>query len=214
MACSCRKAFYKRSRWVLKLHVGQPVSYPAPGRRKRLYDMRPHDACFTSMTTIPNSPDRQPARFLDREELVAEVGRSDIKEVCTFATCGQTFRVLSTFREMLGCDHGDDNDRDAINAGFTELWRIVAVGEDGRPYAVWEFYIAPNERYLSKVIEVDYRVKGRGIGTAFILAVRKMSKFEWSGWYTHEGARLKDRVEAAEAEAELQKATPLPPEPE
>jgi hypothetical protein len=62
----------------------------------------------------------------------------------------------------------------------------------------WEFYADDLDRFQSKAIEVDDRCKGTGIGTQFVVAVRSVMPIGWSGTYTAEGARLKDRVAAIE----------------
>lgn len=154
------------------------------------------------MSTTPvNSPPRPACQFFNDPGLIKESSVEYGKLVATFNADGRMFRALVTWNRPLGEAEDDDNDLAAAANGYVQIRRIVAVADDGRPYAVWEFYVDDPNRFLSKAVQVDDRRKGAGIGTAFVFAVRRVIPIAWSGTFTIEGAKLKDRVEAMEKAA-------------
>ncbi|WP_308813906.1 hypothetical protein [Sphingomonas sp. GV3] len=111
------------------------------------------------------------------------------------------FKIVGYFdvAEQLRIGRPDGQHARALQEGYPYCYRLLAVGPTGAVYAVWEVYsahIGTLAQSKSRTVEVDADWIGKGIGSAFVKAVRVRHPAQWSGEYSPAGARLKDRVEA------------------
>lgn len=142
------------------------------------------------MSFTKTIPDR-PARDLVRDDTLAVEAAACTFEVAQFVAADRMFRILMLRRTNLDTDL-DTNDRNAKNLGFTVLNTLVAVDEEIRVFAAWDFYstgdVAP---FKSKGMEVDANTQKCGIGKAFWQAMQKEGyDIAPSGEVTAAGARL------------------------
>lgn len=151
--------------------------------------------------TDPTIPSMAPKNFIENVALAASA--APVRSEGQFKAAGLTFdlKIVGYFdvADQLNAGKPDGQHVRALQEGYPYCYRLLAVGPDGTVYAVWEVYssrVGTLAHSKSRTVEVDAGWTGRGIGRAFVKAVRARHPVQWSGEYTPAGARLKDRVEA------------------
>lgn len=154
---------------------------------------------------VSNIPPMPSKKFFENATLIAEAA------ACSSNGQFEAAGILFDFKIVGWFDVREDLDKQlaagrvggpheaALQDGYPYCYRLVAVDQDGNVYAVWEVYskaLGTLADSKSRTIEVDSDWTGRGIGTAFVKAVRRNHPVQWSGLFTPAGAKLKDRVES------------------
>lgn len=157
--------------------------------------------------TLANLPPMDPGDFVNNDDLARQAA-AQAQVYGAFVAAGMPFvvkalgwmDVASLLSRLNGSGSTDHQHGNALGEGYLYLYRLAAVGGDGRVYAVWEIYskeVGSLSSSKSRTIQVDVAWTGHGIGTALARAVRARFPVEWSGLFTPAGARLKDRLEDA-----------------